>query len=126
MCTRLFDLDCLPYIFVGLLIFHFCLQSSHGGIFNRGHEMHCDDILPCPKCRKIDTANYVPVMYESETKWRRMCMACGYSGKAHTTTEQADEEWAREYDYNVMMERIEKKKQKALENLEREYPQFKI
>lgn len=126
MNTGLLDLYSIPSLFLGLLLFHFCLQSIHGGIFHRDYERHCDDILPCPKCRKIDTANYVPSMYESGTKWRRICTACGYSGKAHTTMEQTDEEWAREYDYNVMMERIEKKKQKALENLEREYPQFKI
>lgn len=101
----------------------FIIISTSYEVFNvkNNPEIHCSDIIPCPKCRKIDTANYVPVMYESEKKWRRICMACGYSGKAHTTAEQADEEWAMEYDYNVMMERIEKRKREALENLEKSY-----
>ena len=87
---------------------------------------HCDDILPCPKCHAQEKAVYMAVRHKDEWKWRRVCMACQYPSKTHTTMEQTDEEWAREYDYKVMMERIEKKKQKALENLEREYPQFKI
>lgn len=87
---------------------------------------HCDDILPCPKCHTEGKAVYMAIRHKDEWKWRRVCMACQYPSKAHTTMEQADVEWAREYDYNVMMERLEKKKQDALENLEREYSQSKI
>ena len=86
---------------------------------------HCDDILPCPKCHTEGKAVYMAIRHKDEWKWRRVCMACQYPSKAHTTMNQADEEWAREYNYNIMMERIEKKKLEALENLGKEYS-FKL
>ena len=120
--TGLISILLLAVITLAILLLFFIPK---GGIFHRNVEEHCADTLPCPKCHKIDTANCVPVMYESGLKWRRVCIACGYSGTAYTTKEQAGEQWEREYSYGIMRERQEKRKQEALENLEKEYPQFK-